>query len=166
MILRYLCISLCLLGGASLKPQVTPPWGAWRQTNVAWKKPPAELKSNERYAEARVLYFSPDQRFVVLTGTVIRTPTLETIGVGDGQVVRLGTWKVTGNSLHVEYRLVSKTVVMKGETLPGPVQNESIRARGSTLLFQRDSFKRDERLDDYLKATLQGESARQGTSKP
>lgn len=59
MILRYLCILLCLLGGASLGAQVAPPTGAWRQTNVAWKKPPAELKSNERYAEAAVLYFSP-----------------------------------------------------------------------------------------------------------
>jgi len=68
MILRYLCISLCLLGGASVRAQVAPPSGAWRQTNVTWKKPPAELELKQRYSEARILYFSTDQRFVLLGG--------------------------------------------------------------------------------------------------
>ena len=164
MILRYLCISLCLLGGASLRAQVVPPTGAWRQTNVTWKKPPAELKSNERYAEAAVLYFSPDRRFVLLYGTVLQRPTSETISGGDGRVVFLGTWKLTGNSLHVEYRLVSRTVAKEGETLPGPIQSEDVRVRGSTLSFQKDRFGRAEKLDEDLKAILQGESARQAKS--
>jgi len=164
MIVRYLCISLCLLGGASLRAQVAPPSGAWRQTNVTWKKPPAELELKQRYSEARILYFSPDQRFVLMSGTVIQGPTSEEISQGDGRVVYLGTWKLTGNSLQVEYRLVSRTVAEEGETLPGPVHSEGVRVRGSTLLFQKGRFRRDDKLDDELKAILQGESARQGTS--
>ena len=164
MILRYLCISLCLLGGVSLTAQVAPPSGAWRQTNVTWKKPPAELELKERYAEAAVLYFGPDQRFVLLYGTVIQGLTWEGVSRGDGQTVFLGKWKLASNSLHVEYRLVSETIVMKGESFPGPVHSEGIQVRGSTLLFQKDRFKRDEKLDDYMKATLQDESsARPGT---
>jgi hypothetical protein len=163
MILRYLCISLCLLGSASVKAQVAPPTGAWRQTDVKWKKPPAELELKQRSAEAAVVYFSPDQRFVLLYGTIIQGPTSEGVSQGDGRVVYLGTWKLTGNLLHVEYRLVSRTVAKEGETLPGPVQNEDIRVRGSTILFQKDRFGRDEKLDNEFKAILQGESARQGT---
>lgn len=133
---------------------------------MTWKKPPAELELKERYAEAAVLYFSSDQRFVLLYGTIIQGPKSEEVSQGDGQVVFLGTWKLTGDSLHVQYRLVSRTVAKKGETLPGPVQSEDVQVRGSTLLFQKNLFKRDEKLDHDLKATLQGESARQGISKP
>jgi hypothetical protein len=130
-ILRYLCISLCLLGGASVRAQVAPPSGAWRQTNVTRKNPPAELELTQRYSEARILYFSPDQRFVLLAGTVIQGPTSEAISGGDGRVVYLGTWKLTGNSLQVEYRLVSRTVAEGGETLPGPVHSEGVRVKRS-----------------------------------
>jgi hypothetical protein len=168
MILRYLCFALCLLGSSSLTAQVAPPSGAWRQTNVTWKKPPAELELKQRYAEARILYFSPDQRFVLLAGTVIQGPTSEVISGGDGRVVYFGTWKLTGNSLHVEYRLVSRTVAKEGETLPGPVQSADVRLRGSTLLFQKDRFSRDEKLDgdDEFRIILERESARQGPSSP
>jgi hypothetical protein len=64
----------------------------------------------------------------------------------------------------VEYRLVSRTVAKEGETLPGPVQSEEIRVRGSTILFQKARFGRDEKLDNEFKAILQGESARHETS--
>lgn len=164
MILRYLCISLCLLGGVSLRAQVAPPTGAWRQTNVKWKKPPAELKLKQRYAEAAILYFSSDHKFVLLYGTVIQGPTSEGVSHGDGCVAYLGAWNLTGNSLHVEYRLVSRTVAQEGETLPGPVQSEDLRVRGSTLLFQKGRFRRDGKLDDEFKAIIQDESAHQGIS--
>jgi len=163
----YLCISLCLLGGAVREAQLAPPMGAWRQSKLTWKKPPAELELKECYAEAAILYFSPDQRFVLLYGTVIQGPTSEAISGGDGRVVYFGTWKPSGNSLHVEYRLVSRTVAKASETLPGPVQSEDVRAIGSALVFQKDRFIRDEKLDgdDEFKIILEHESARQrGTS--
>lgn len=166
MILRYLCISLCLLGAASSRVQAVPPTGAWRQINVTWKKPPADLELKQRYAEAAVLYFSPEHRFVLVYATVIQGSKSEAIRGGDGRVVYLGTWKLTGNSLQVEYRLVSRTVAEEGETLPGPVHSEGVRVKGSALQFQKGRFRRDEKLDDELKAILQGESARQGPSKP
>jgi hypothetical protein len=157
-------MTLCLLGSASLTAQDAAPTGAWLQSNVTWKKPPAELQSKQRYAEAAVLYFSPDQRFVLLHGTVIQGPTSLGVSRGDGRVVYLGTWKLVGNSLHVEYRLVSRTVAMEGETLPGPVESEVVRVKGNTLLFQKDRFGRAKELNDEFKAILQGESARQGSS--
>lgn len=147
-----------------VQAQVAPPSGAWRRTNVTWKKPPAELELKQRYAEAAILYFSPDQRFVLLYGTVIQGLKSEGMSQGDGRVVYLGTWKLSGNTLRVEYRLASRTVAKDGETLPGPIQSEDIHVRARTLLFQKDRFERDKNLDDEFKAVLQGESARQGTS--
>jgi hypothetical protein len=101
-----------------------------------------------------------------MNATVIQSSTSEAIRRGDGRVVYSGTWKPTGDSLHVEYRLVSRTVAKEGETLPGPVQSENVQVRGSTLLFQKDRFRGDERLDgdDEFKIILERESARQGTS--
>jgi len=133
------------------------PLGAWRQTNVTWKKPPAELELKERYSEAAILYFSPDQRFVLLYGTIIQGPKSEEVSGGDGQVVYLGTWKLTDSILHIEYRLVSRTVAKEGETLPGPLQSADIRVEKNKLLFQKDHFERDQNLDKELRAILQGE---------
>ena len=68
----------------------------------------------------------------------------------------------------MEYRLISRTVAKEGETLPGPVQSEDVRVRGSTLLFQKDRFSRDEKLDGdgEFKIILERESVRQGPSSP
>lgn len=159
MIIRYLCVWLCLLAGAASTAPVMPPAGAWRQANVTWKKPPAALKLKERYAEAAVLYFSPDQRFLLLYGTIIQQPKHEGKSVGDACTAYMGTWKLTGNSISVEYRLVSATIVQKGETLPGPIKSEGIHVKGSTLLFQRDRFERDKNLDSQFKAILEDEHA-------
>ena len=57
---------------------------------------------------------------------------------------------------------MSRTVAKVGETLPGPVLSQDIRSVGVTLLFMKDRFKRDEKLDNELKVILQRESARQG----
>lgn len=161
-ILRYIALLLLLLGGASVKAQVAQPSGTWLQTKLVWKKPPPELELKERYAEAAVLYFSPDHRLVVLYATVIQGATSEVISGGDGQVVYLGTWSLNGKSLHVEYRLVSRTVAKVGETLPGPVLSGDIPSTGGTLLFMEERFKRDEKLDNELKTILQRETAWQG----
>jgi hypothetical protein len=107
-----------------------------------------------------VLYFNPDHKFVLLYGLVIQGPISERLSVGDGRVVYLGTRDLNGKSVHVEYRLVSRTVAKEGETLPGPVLSEVIQSRSGTLQFKKDVFKRDEKLDDEFKAILDGESAR------
>lgn len=162
MILRYICLSLCLITGTGLRAQALPPSGAWRQAHVNWKKPPAELQLKQRYAEVAVLFFSPDQRLVLMYGTLIQAAASERMSNGDGRVVYLGTWKLIGNSLHLEYRLASRTVPKDGEKLPGPIQSEDIHFGGNTLLFQGSRFDRDKNLDDEFKTILQGESDRQG----
>jgi hypothetical protein len=134
--------------------------GCWRQDKIKWTKPPAELHLNERFAEAGLLYFGPNNQFALVYGTVIQGPTSETLSNGDGRVVYLGTWKFDGSVVLVEYRLVSRTVLKEGEILPGPIEEKTLQWRGGILLFDKTRFQRDKRLDDQLLSVLQGESAR------
>lgn len=145
--------------------QAWAPTGTWRQTNVTWKRPPAKLQLKQRYAEAAVLYFSTDQRFVLLYGTIIQGPTSEELSQGDGRVVYLGTWKLVGDSVHVQFRLVSRTIAIEGETLPGPLQNDNVQAKSGVIEFKRDLFGRAEKLDQQLNDILRGESARLALSE-
>jgi hypothetical protein len=115
---------------------------------------------NERLAEVGLLYFSPNNQFALVYGTVIQRATSETLSQGDGRVIYLGTWKFDGSAVRVEYRLVSRTVPEEGEKLPGPVEEKTLRWRGGILLFDKTMFKRDKRLDDQLLSVLQDESAR------
>ena len=59
-----------------------------------------------------------------------------------------------------------RMVDIEGETLPGPVQSQDVRVRGRMLLFQKDRFRKDEKLDsdDDFKINLERESVSQGTS--
>lgn len=127
---------------------------------MRWQKPPAELDYlKERYAEAAVLYFSPDQRFLLLYGTIIQPPQHEGKSVGDACTAYMGTWKLTGKSIRIEYRLVSATIVQKGETLPGPIKKDDVHVKGNALLLQKDHFERDKNLDSQFKAILEDEHA-------
>ena len=61
-----------------------------------------------RYAETALLYFGSNHEFSVVYATVIQGPTAEGVSRGDGRVVYLGTWKLEGAKLSVEYRLASR----------------------------------------------------------
>jgi hypothetical protein len=131
---------------------------------VKWKTPPAELELKNRYAETAVLYFSPDHRLVLMFGTLIQGTSSEGMSKGDGRVIYLGTWKLNGNSIHVEYHLVSRTVPIGGEVIPGAPMSRDIQLRGTSLLFEKDRFVRDKNLDDDFKSILEGETALEGKS--
>jgi hypothetical protein len=137
--------------------------GAWREARVKWTKPPAELHLNERQGESSILYFASDHRFMLLYASVIQGPNTETISHGDGQVVFLGTWQMDGGILRADFRLVSRTVSLEGESLPGPIQKETILLGGTALTLRRKRFLRDTRLDHELSMILQGAFARSVT---
>jgi hypothetical protein len=67
---------LCLLS-APLQSQEPSVLGAWRQSGIKWKKPPAELHLRERYAESAILYFGADHEFAVMYGTGIQGSNAE-----------------------------------------------------------------------------------------
>jgi hypothetical protein len=151
-----------LLWILSISPRTDAPapQGAWRQSDVKWNKPPAELQLEERYAEADLLYFGSNHEFSVVYATVIQNPKSEGVSRGDGQVVYLGKWKSDGAKLSVEFRLVSRTVRKEGEVIPGPLAHAEISIQDDHLLFQKMTFTRDKPLDNDLLAIYQGESAR------
>jgi len=155
-------ISYLLLWFVGMSPQTATlvAQGAWRQSDVKWNKPPAELHREERYAEAALLYFGPNHEFSLVYATVIQEPKSEGVSKGDGQIVYLGTWKSDGAKLRVEFRLVSRTVRKEGEVIPGPLEQAEISVQNDSLLFQKMRFTRDKQLDNDLLTILRGESDR------
>jgi hypothetical protein len=134
--------------------------GTWVQTHAKWNKPPAELHLNERYAECAVLYFAANHDFALVYGTVIIGPHRENLSVGDGHVVYLGKWSAKGAIVEVQYQLVSRTVEVSNETLPGPTQTAAVRTSNGSLQLGNTRFARHQLLDDELHAVLEGEKAR------
>jgi hypothetical protein len=140
--------------------QTVPFGGTWVQIGVKWKRPPAALHLNERYAECAVLYFAPNHDFALIYGTVIRAPHSEGLSHGDGRVVYLGTWNAIDSVLEVHYRLVSRTVRKADEILPGPMQTAHVRVKNRELAFEKMRFDRHPLLDDEMRSSLEGEQAR------
>jgi hypothetical protein len=64
-----------------------------------------------------------------MVGTLIQDTSSEGMSQGDGRVIYLGTWKLNGNSIHVEYHLVSRTVPIEGEVIPGAPMSRDIQLR-------------------------------------
>jgi|ERR1035441_4822441 hypothetical protein len=159
-LLRCAGVLCAVLLSGSLESQTPAFGGTWVETGVKWNRPPAELHLNEHFAECAILYFAPNHDFVLIYATVIKAPKSEEVSHGDGRVVYLGTWSVKDSSLAIHYQLVSRTVQVANESLPGPMQTGEVEIRGGTLLFANKHFNRHPLLDDELRSTLQGEQSR------
>jgi hypothetical protein len=131
--------------------------GAWLQDGVKWTKAPPDINPQLQTGEAEILYFDKDQTFAVVHCVVNRVPKqYQTISHGDGEVVYRGRWTGVGDTIAVDYRLVSRTVAIKGEELPGPIQHATIRESGGTLSFDRKAFRRTPTLDKSVTEILSG----------
>jgi hypothetical protein len=64
--MTYVSYLLLLILSMSPRNDAPAPQGAWRQSDVKWNKPPAELQLEERYAEAALLYFGSSHEFSVV----------------------------------------------------------------------------------------------------
>lgn len=149
------------LSGQMRPADVVIPPGSWLETGVRWQKPPAELSYlHEQFAEAGILFFAANHRFLLVYGTVLRQPNNETLSQGDGRVVYIGTWKTDGSRLRVEYQLVERTVRREGEQIPGPMLTASLQTSSGHLILEGKRFERDARLDPDLRAILEGSAAR------
>jgi hypothetical protein len=143
-----------------LRGQTSSIAGAWLQNDVKWKKPPAELRLKERYAESAILFFGVNDEFAMVYGTVIRGADSEELSHGDGRVAYLGTWKSDEGRLRATYRLVSRTVHVVNEKLPGPTETREIQRAQKSLVFGGMRFHREVGLDQSIRATFEGEHAR------
>jgi hypothetical protein len=131
--------------------------GAWLQDGVKWTKAPAGINPRLKLGEAEILYFDKDQTFVIIYCIVNRVPNeYETISHGDGQVVYRGKWEAQGDDIAVEYRLVDRTVKIKGEALPGPIQHATIKTSDRVLRLERKTFHRTVGLDKSAAEVVNG----------
>jgi len=122
--------------------------GAWLLNSVKWANAPADINPHLQSGAAAILYFKQDHTFALIYCVVNRVPKeYEVISHGEPQNIYLGKWEASGDNIAVEYRLVSRTVKIKGEVLPGPIQRATIKASRGTLHLEKGSFHRAADLD-------------------
>jgi hypothetical protein len=149
-------IILFVLCSCAAFAQVGKPIGAWLPVHVKWEHAPASVNPKLETGETTVLYFDDEKRFALVGCVINRESAQYTISHGDGQVISLGEWDghLPGQ---VKYRLVSRTVALKGETLPGPWHEEKLASTSKGYLrFKGKLYRRVEALEPSVREVLRG----------
>jgi hypothetical protein len=121
--------------------------GAWLQEGVNWTRAPKDINPQLESGGAEVLYIEKYLIFAAIYCTVLREHRANmAISHGDPQTVYLGLWD--SDKISVRYRLVSRTVRLKGEELPGPFQHAIIKVSKGILIFDDKRFHRVPSLDE------------------
>ncbi len=152
-------IILFVLCSCAAFAQGAKPTGAWLPVRVTWEHAPESVNPKLETAATTVLYFDEQRRFALVRCVVNRESGQYTVSHGDGQVVYLGEWdgRLPGE---VKYRLVSRTVSLKGETLPGPWHEEKLASASKTYLqFEGKLYRRVEALDPSVREIVHGLAA-------
>jgi hypothetical protein len=155
-------IIVFLLLSCAAFAQGVKPTGAWLPAHVKWEHAPPSVNAKLETAATTVLYFDENQRFALIGCVVLRAPSHLTISHGDGQVISLGEWDghLPGQ---VKYRLVSRTVSLKGETLPGPWHEEKLASTPKGyLLFEGKLYRHVDDLEPSVRELLRGTSEAAG----
>ena len=146
------CLPMLLLGHDERQVE-----GAWLRDGVEWTKAPEGMNPHLKLGDAQILYFGKDHTFLIIYCVIYRAPKQgEVISHGDPRDVYLGKWEVRGDDIIVKYRLVGRTVRIKGEELPGPVQHSSIKVSRDILYLEKNSFRRAEGLDKDAAEVMAG----------
>jgi hypothetical protein len=152
-------IILLLLCGCAAFAQGVKPTGAWLPVHVKWEHAPPSINPKLETGATTVLYFDEHGRFAVIECVVNREPgRYTTVSHGDGQVVSLGEWDghLPGQ---VKYRLVSRTVPLKGEMLPGAWHKEKLTSTPKGyLMFEGKLYRPVEGLEPSVRELLPGTS--------
>jgi hypothetical protein len=136
--------------------QVAKPTGTWLPVHVKWEHAPASVNPKLQTGATTVLYLGDQERFALVGCVVNRESGEYAISHGDGQVISLGEWdgQLPG---HVKYRLVSRTVALKGETLPGPWHEEKLMSTAKGyLVFQGKVYRHVNALEPGVREILDG----------
>jgi len=101
-------------------PTILDQHPAWLQRKIHWERAPRDVNPSLSAGAATVLYFGPDGRFWMLSGTVYKQNHLISVSNGDSESIFKGNWKANGDSVHVVFRLIYHDIRIAGESLPGP----------------------------------------------
>jgi hypothetical protein len=151
MTMRVLALLFVFLAQSTvgIAPSESSLEGAWLDTASKWVKAPKGVAPKEQFSQTAVLYFGKDHKFTFIYCTVIRVPKqYMNISNGDPRGVYRGEWSVNDDKVSLTYQLVERTVPIRGERLPGPVEHATIKApQDATLRFDRKQFRREVALD-------------------
>ena len=142
-------VFFCLLTAtAALAQPARAPEGAWVQDGIKWEKAPRTINRKLSSGPAAIAYFGADHEFALIHAILLRVQgEYEVICNGCGQVVYSGSWALVGRAVNIKYRLLSRTVEIRGEQLPGPLKEDTATIEGDAVVFLGHSFHRSSALD-------------------
>ena len=150
-------IILLLLWSCAALAQTAKTAGAWLPVSVKWEHAPPQINPKLETGATTILYFGENGQFAKVGCVVNREPgRYTTLSQGDGQVISLGEWDghLPGKT---KYRLVSRTVTVEGEKLPGPWQEGKLAAtKNGHLIFEGRLYRHVEDLRQSVQELLRG----------
>jgi hypothetical protein len=134
-------LAVALLWTCACSAKTMNPTGAWLPTDVKWEHAPVQVNPRLEVSSTTVLYFDQKGGFTKIDCTLNREQGYMTMSHGDGQVVYSGRWDghIPGR---IMYRVVSRTVALKGETFPGPWHEDTLASEREFLLLDGRVYKR------------------------
>jgi hypothetical protein len=131
---KFLLVLFFLSWGAVAQTAKTT--GAWLPVDTKWEHAPPTINPRLETGSTTVLYFEKQGRFALVECVVNREAgRYITLSQGDGQVIFIGEWDghLPGK---VRYQLVSRTVTLEGEKLPGLWHSEALASKNGLILFR------------------------------
>jgi hypothetical protein len=130
--------------------------GTWIASDAKWQQVPADVSPGEEFAETTVLVFGTSGKIALIECVVLRkAQEFTNISHGDPQNIFLGTWDLNLPG-QVRYRLVSRTVPIKGQTLPGSWTEKPIALAGQDVLLDGQRYSKFPVLEVNAREVLRG----------
>lgn len=104
----------------------------WVHYDTEWVAAPRDVGTSEMTSYVQIAEFDSEGGFSLVGAILRKNGTRYTVSAGDGQVVSLGTWKLTDSQVSVNYKKVFETIPeingAKPASLKAPVRlaNEKI----------------------------------------
>jgi hypothetical protein len=151
-LIQTTCVSLIVLavadGTLGQTAKIDPAW-VYISQPLKWETPPKKLHLEIKTSDAEILILYPSGDLAVVACLLIRRRDGK-IGIsrGNGEVVRVGSWGNSGNSLTLTSHVVFRTLRLINSTTGRPVEPEIIEV----VKRQDDSLRGDkERLFAHLR---------------
>jgi len=109
---------------------------------TAWQPDPGEQRTSS--VPTAFLYFGADGEFDIFSGVVLKRVKTLSLREREGERVSSGTWKANGETVQVEYRLISLYKVMVSESqrppaAPGTTEHAEARLDGHARHLPREN---------------------------
>ena len=138
-VFNYSCLSI------SQQPDIV---GVWMPEKTQWHHAPRVVDPHLSDAEVGLLQFKNDGSFLLLYCTIYRRLESLQVSAGDAETVYVGSWKLSGDNIEVNYRLKYRDIQWSrpGTDAYAEQKGVAMLLRGNLVLWNGQRFRKEPRL--------------------